>query len=217
MEMVEDYPAKIAGMLLNDEIDVGLVPVAIIPKLKEYHIITDHCIGAEGPVASVCIFSDVPIEQVETVLLDYQSRTSVALARVLLKHYWKISPKLEEAKEDFRDHIKGPTAGVVIGDRAFEQRKQSLYIYDLAEAWIDMTGLPFVFAAWIANKQLPSSFIIPFNEGNKIGLQNIEKVVEENQYDKYDLNTYFKENISYDLTEQKRRGLEKFLQLLGGL
>ncbi len=214
MEMIEDYPAKVAAMLLDDEIDVGLVPVAIIPKLEEAHIITDYCIGAESPVASVCIFSDVPVYNIQKVLLDYQSNTSVALAKVLLKYYWKISPQVEDAKKDFRDHIKGTTAGVVIGDRAFEQRKQSPYIYDLAEAWMEMTGLPFVFAAWIANKKLPEDFIIAFNEGNKIGLQNIEKVVEENPYDKYDLNMYFKENISYQLTDRKMKGLTKFLEML---
>lgn len=214
MMMLEDYPSRIAEMLLNDEIDVGLVPVAIIPKLKVHYIITDYCIGATGPVASVCIFSDVPIEKVETVLLDYQSKTSVALAKVLLKHYWKISPVLEDAKADFRNHIKNTTAGVVIGDRAFEQRKQSPYIYDLAEAWINMTGLPFVFAAWIANKKLPDDFITAFNNGNKIGLANIDKVIEENIYDKYDLRTYFTTNISYHLTEQKKQGLEKFLAFI---
>lgn len=214
MELIEDYPAKVAAMLLDNEIDVGLVPVAIIPKLKEAHIITDYCIGAEGAVASVCIFSDVPIYNIQNVLLDYQSNTSVALAKVLLKHYWKISPGVEDAKENFRDYIKGTTAGVVIGDRAFEQRKQSPYIYDLAEAWIQMTGLPFVFAAWIANKKLPDDFIAAFNAGNKIGLQNIEKVIKENPYDKYDLKRYFTENISYNLTESKRKGLAKFLQLL---
>jgi chorismate dehydratase len=214
MEIIEEYPAKIASMLLNDEIDVGLVPVAIIPKLKEHHIISDYCIGAEGPVASVCIFSDVPINNVEKVLLDYQSRTSVALAKVLLKHYWKISPQLEDAKEDFREHIKGTTAGVVIGDRAFEQRKQSPFIYDLAEAWIDMTGLPFVFAAWIANKKLPEDFIKSFNEANTIGLNSIDKVICENPYDKYSLRTYYTQNISYELTDKKREGLKKFLSLL---
>lgn len=217
MEMIEDYPAKVAAMLLNDEIDVGLVPVAIIPKLKEANIITDFCIGAEGPVASVCIFSDVPIHNIQKVLLDYQSNTSVALAKVLLKYYWKISPQVEDAKENFCDHIKGTTAGVVIGDRAFEQRKQSSYIYDLAEAWIVMTGLPFVFAAWIANKKLPDDFIAAFNDGNKMGLQNIEKVVEENPYDKYDLKKYFRENISYNLTESKRKGLKKFLEMFATL
>ncbi len=217
MELIEDYPSKVAAMLLNDEIDVGLVPVAIIPRLKEAHIITDYCISAEGPVASVCIFSDVTIMNVEKVLLDYQSKTSVALAKILLKHYWKISPLVEDAKEDFRDHIKGTIAGVVIGDRAFEQRKESLYIYDLAEAWINMTGLPFVFAAWIANKKLPDNFIETFNAGNKIGLQNIDKVIAENDYNKYDLNKYFRENVSYQLTPEKMQGLNRFFELLSNL
>lgn len=211
---VEAYPARVADMLLNDEIDVGLVPVAIIPKLKEHHIITNFCIGAETYVASVCLFSEVPIERVERVLLDYQSRTSVALAKILLKHFWKLSPVFEDAKEDFRKEIKGTTAAVVIGDRAFEQRKQSTYIYDLASSWIEFTGLPFVFAAWVANKELPKKFIQQFNEANQVGLKNIDKVVAENPCTLYDLNEYYTRNISYELTEEKRKGLEKFLGFL---
>src|SRR4051812_10140619 len=113
VELVLGYPSHIAGMLLNDEIDVGLVPVAIIPRLKESYIISDYCIGAEGEVASVCLFSDVPLGEVKEVLLDYQSRTSVQLARLLLKEYWKVNPVLTDAAEDFRDHIKGTTAGLV--------------------------------------------------------------------------------------------------------
>jgi chorismate dehydratase len=216
-ELVEAYPARVADMLLNDEIDVGLVPVAIIPKLKEYYIVSDYCIGAVGPVASVCIFSEVPIDKIEKILLDYQSRTSVALAKVLMKHYWKIDPIIENAAEDFREHITGTTAGVVIGDRAFEQRLKNTFVYDLAEAWIDFTGLPFVFAAWIANKQLPEYFINQFNEANRIGLQHIDKVVEENPYEKYDLKKYFTQNISYEMSDDKRKGLERFLSLLNTL
>jgi len=214
MEIVEEYPAKIASMLLNDEIDVGLVPVAIIPKLKEYHIITDYCIGAEREVASVCLFSEVPLDKIEKVILDYQSRTSVALAKVLIEHYWKLNVVFEEAKENFRDEIKGTTAAVVIGDRAFEQRKISLYKYDLAATWISFTGLPFVFAAWVANKKLPEDFITVFNKANKKGLENINSVVAENISPFYDLKTYYTKNISYELTEEKRKGLQKFLSYL---
>ncbi|HRH61426.1 MAG TPA: hypothetical protein PL045_12690, partial [Chitinophagaceae bacterium] len=79
VEIVEDYPAIIAEMLLTNEIDAGLVPVSIIPKMQEHHIISNFCIGAEGDVASVCLFSEVPVNEIETVMLDYQSRTSVAL------------------------------------------------------------------------------------------------------------------------------------------
>ena len=214
MQLVEDYPARIAQMLLNNEIDVGLVPVAIIPQMQEHFIITDYCIGAEGAVGSVCLFSEVPLEKIEKVLLDYQSKTSVALAKVLIRNYWNISPVLEDAREDFREHIQGTTAAVVIGDRAFEQRRQSTYIYDLAETWKTFTGLPFVFAAWIANKKLPAEFIELFNLANKTGLQSIDKVVTENPYAFYDLDFYYHHNISYQLTTEKLKGLQKFLSFL---
>jgi chorismate dehydratase len=214
VEIVEEYPAKIAGMLVEGSIDVGLVPVAIIPTLHEWHIITDYCIGAEGDVASVCLFSEVPMEDIETVLLDYQSRTSVNLCKVLLKHYWKKAVVLQDAKKDFRSHIQGTTAGVVIGDRALQQRQTANYIYDLAGAWKAMTGLPFVFAAWVANKQLPEGFVKLFNQANALGLQNLQTVIAENPFAPYSLQTYYTQNISYQLTDQKRQGLAKFLGLL---
>lgn len=214
IELVEEYPSRIAAMLLNDEIDVGLVPVAIIPRLQQAHIVTDYCIGAEGDVASVALFSEVPVEQVTRVLLDYQSRTSVNLARVLLKEYWKLSPVQEDAKEDFRNDITGTTAGVVIGDRALEQRKISAFTYDLAGAWKAHTGLPFVFAAWVANKALPEDFTDAFNRANGYGIKHIDEVVAENPYDVYALKKYYTENISYQLDEAKRKGLALFLDKL---
>ena len=82
--------------------------------------------------------------------------------------------------EDFREKIKGNTAGVIIGDRALEQRLISTYIYDLGEAWKLHTGLPFVFAAWIANKKLPGDFIDKFNEANAQGLAHLDDVIMEN-------------------------------------
>lgn len=212
--LIEDYPANVARMLVEGTIDVGLVPVAVIPHLKEHHIITDYCIGCTGPVASVAIFSEVPIENIEKVLLDYQSRTSVALAKVLLRKYWKIEPELIDTRSDYRAAIKGTTAAVVIGDRALEQRKVSPYIYDLGEAWIDFTGLPFVFAAWVSNKPLPQDFITDFNTANKEGLQHIEQAVAENPFPVFDLHAYYTKHISYELTPEKRKGLEKFLSFL---
>jgi len=214
IEMIADYPASIAAKLLNDEIDLGLVPVAIIPKLSEYHIIGDYCIGADGEVASVCLFSDVPMEEITEVLLDYQSRTSVQLAKILLKEYWKINPKLINAKADFREHIKGSTAGLVIGDRAFEQRKASAYIYDLGKAWKALTGLPFVFAAWISNKKLDDDFIRSFNAATGTGVQVIDKIVAQNVYSLFDLKKYFTQHISYTMDERKKAGLSLFLEKL---
>jgi chorismate dehydratase len=214
IQLIIDYPSRIAAMLLKDEIDMGLVPVAIIPQMQEYYINGDWCIGSNGPVASVCIFSETPIEKVERVLLDYQSRTSVQLARVLIREYWKIQPELVDGGKDFRNHIKGVTAGVVIGDRALEQRLRSPYIYDLAEGWKALTGLPFVFAAWISNKPMDPAFIREFDEANRQGVLHIDEVVAANPYPVFSLQDYFTKHLSYTLDGPKRKGLERFLQYL---
>jgi chorismate dehydratase len=217
IDLIEDFPSRIAQMLINDQVDVGLIPVAATLKLKEWHILGTYCIGSVGPVASVCIFSDVPIEQVETVYLDYQSRTSVNLAKVLLKEYWKKEVRyIDAAGEDFRDHLKGSAAGVIIGDRALEQRRKSSYIYDLGEAWKKHTGLPFVFAAWISNKPIPPDFVHQFDKATGLGLQHLDEVVAENPFPYFDLEAYYKQYISYTLDEEKRKGLDLFLKKLKG-
>ena len=214
MELSMDYPAKIAQQLIDGEVDVALVPVAIIPKLKEYHIIADYCIGAEGPVASVCLFSEVPLNEIKRIYLDYQSRTSVALLQVLVREYWKLDVEFINTSGHYQDKIKGTDAGVVIGDRALVQRKVSPYIYDLAENWMRFTSLPFLFAAWISNKALPAAFISQFNDATGIGTKNIPAVVAENPFEVYDLATYYTHNISYPLTPAKRQGMQRFLGYL---
>ena len=158
IDLVIDYPANVAKLLVENKIDIGLIPVAAIPLLREHYIISDYCIGCDGEVASVCLFSQVPINEIETILLDYQSKTSVALLQLLLNEHWKIEPTLIESSADYEKDIKGTTAGLVIGDRAFKQRLISPYIYDLGLAWKEMTGLPFVFAAWVSNKEIDADF-----------------------------------------------------------
>jgi chorismate dehydratase len=214
IELITDFPSKIAAQLLNDEIDIGLVPVAIVPQMKEYYIDSNYCIGADGDVVSVCLFSDVELGKVEKILLDYQSKTSVNLCRVLLKNYWKKNIPVEDAGPGFIDRIKGTTAAVLIGNRALQQRKHSKYIYDLAGEWKKFTGLPFIFAAWIANKKLPAGFIELFNKKNAEGLNNIEAVIAANNCDYYDLHTYFTKNISYEVTDEKRKAMDLFLSLM---
>jgi chorismate dehydratase len=207
-----DYPSRIASMLLQDEIDIGLVPVAIIPEMKEYFINTNYCIGCDGPVGSVCLFSESPIEKTTKVLLDYQSRTSVRLAKILLREYWQIQPEFIDAGEDFREDIKGNVAGVIIGDRALEQRKISTHAYDLGEAWKNLTGLPFVFAAWVSNKKLDDVFVRDFNEANAVGPRNIKSVLATLHYDAFDLHEYYTRYINYNLDAAKRKGLELFIE-----
>ena len=214
ISLVTEYPARIADKLLKDEIDIGLVPVVMIPRMEEYHLNTRFCIGCDGPVASVCLFSEVPIQEVRKVLLDYESRTSTVLAKILFERHWKLNPVFEEAGPDFLNQIHGNTAAVVIGDRALRQRVKSAYMYDLGEAWKEMTGLPFVFAAWISNKALDPGWIQRFDMANDFGIQNIAQVLEQITDSFFDLQEYYTRYLSYTLDGEKMKGLNLFLQML---
>src|SRR5258706_5497413 len=124
IELVASYPSRLAEMLIDNKIDVGLIPVAAIPELTSWHIVGEHCIGTEGEIASICLFSEVPMSEIRKVYLDYQSRSSIALLQWLMKEYWGINPEVVHASdESFLKEIKGTTAGLVIGDRALEQRR----------------------------------------------------------------------------------------------
>ncbi len=214
ISLITEYPARIAEMLLRDEIDIGLVPVSIIPLMAEYHINTRYCIGCDGPVASVCLFSEVPVNEVRKVLLDYQSRTSVALVKILFEKHWKQDPVFEQAGPDFLQEIAGNTAAVVIGDRALQQRSLSKHVYDLGMAWKEMTGLPFVFAAWISNKALDPSWVKRFDQANAFGIENISKVITDLPANNFDLKEYYTRFLNYVLDEEKYHGLNLFLELL---
>ncbi len=211
IELILDNPSQVAKMLIDSEVDLGLVPVTCIPFLKDPHIISDYCIGCNGEVASVCIFSEVPLNEIQTVLLDYQSNTSVALFKLLAKKYWKISPVMVEGRPGYEKLITGNTGGLVIGDRALQQRTVSKYIYDLGSAWKEFTGLPFVFAMWVSNKPLPGKFIAAFNAATGMGLSYFNEIVAANPFKDYDLNDYYNNKIDFRFDEDKKKALQLFL------
>ncbi|TXH30274.1 MAG: hypothetical protein E6Q96_01950 [Cyclobacteriaceae bacterium] len=214
VELLIDYPSKIASLLQTNQVDIGLVPVAIIPTLEEHHIISDYCIGCDGEVASVCLFSEVPLAEVSTILLDYQSRTSVALLEILIREHWKITPELRAAAADYEKNISGTTAGLVIGDRALVQRSKSKYIYDLGTAWKEMTGLPFVFAAWVSNKSLSPQFIRAFNDTISAGTRQIDVILQTVHLPEYDLKKYYNSNINFRLDGPQKEALTLFFGFL---
>jgi chorismate dehydratase len=215
IELIEDYPSRIADMLIKGETDIGLIPVATLPLLADWRIIGNYGIACDGPVASVCLFSDVPINEIKEIYLDYQSRTSVMLLKILMNEFWNQEVEYIPAEgEEFLNKITGTTAGLVIGDRALELRKNSKYFFDLGEAWKEHTSLPFVFAAWISNKEIDPYFVSMFDDANKLGVENKKYVYRYIKYEHYDLRYYYEKNISYLLDEQKRKGLKLFLEKL---
>ena len=219
IELTGNYPALVAKGLREGEIDLGLIPIAALADLNNYQIVGSHCISTETEAASVAIFSKVPIEEVDRVVLDYQSRTSVALAKILCRKYWKKEVLwLAAENETYIDSIEGTTAGVIIGDRALRARNRFEYSYDLGAYWRKLTGLPFVFAAWISTSPLPDSFIKEFDEANAEGLAHLEEVLSAVPYQVgYDLREYYTNNMNYLLTEEKRQSVRLFLEELSQL
>ncbi len=222
--LILDYPSRLAQRMKSGELDVALLPIAAIADLKDAYIFSNYCIGANGAVASVCLFSEVPLGQVTEIYLDYQSRTSVALLKVLWKNYWSKellsephAVKFIEADEHYIAKIKGTSAGLIIGDRAFEQLKNYEYIYDLAQEWKAFTGLPFVFAAWVTNKNLEQKFVDDFNRANALGFEKLDEIITAQKYPQYDLQEYYNRNISYKLDSKKHEAIALFKKYISAL
>lgn len=219
-EMIDlslDIPSVCAQKLLTGEVDVALTPVAIIPELKEAYLVSDFCIGSTGTVKTVCIFSEKPLSEIKRIYLDFHSRTSVALTRVLCEKYWNIRPEFIPAPADYESHIGGDTAGLIIGDRAIGKEKQYPFVFDLGEAWTAWTGLPFVFAAWVSVKPLHPEIVGRFNLALQNGLDHIPELTKIlPTMPGFDVEQYFRENISYELDDAKWTALNRFLGLLSG-
>ena len=212
-----EIPSLCGQKLINNEVDLALLPVAVIPTLDYADVVSPYCIASDGAVQTVCLISEVPLEQIDTILLDYHSRTSNALVQLLCKHFWKIQPKYKTSDLDFESNIKGKTSGVIIGDRAYNYRNIFPYVYDLSEAWKKFSGLPFVFACWVSNKPLDSSFKKAFSSALKYGISNLDLALSEKS-DAFDTQIdkmkYLSEVINYDLTDEKRKSMQIFLNLI---
>jgi chorismate dehydratase len=208
-------PSECARRLKSGEVDLALAPVAIIPELDEVHLVSDYCIGAFGKVNTVSIFSELPIDQVQAIYMDFHSRTSVALAKVICGEHLHIKPEFWPATEGYEQRIGGSVAGLVIGDRAIGLDQKYPFVYDLSELWLEMTGLPFVFAAWIATKPLDAALSQRLNAAFADGLNRIPELLQVlPTVQHFDLRAYYEKHISYDFNADKRTALKRFLAYL---
>jgi chorismate dehydratase len=207
-----DMPSDCAARLIDGQVDVGLIPVAAIPLVPNANIISSYCIGSVGAVNSVFIFSEVPVDQIKTVKLDKESRTSNNLARVLLKFYWKL-------EVEFTTDLDAQTdAMVLIGDRTFGRKSEFPFCYDMGEQWMNFTGLPFVYAAWVANKELSAAFKLDFDEALKYGLDHRKDVIAElAPVPNFDLEDYLLNKLDFELTAEKQDALNLFLSYIARL
>ena len=218
IDLQEDIPSICGQKLKFGQVDLALIPVAMLAELDRFFIETDYCIGTNGVVDSVKLYSQVPLQEIKTVTLDYQSRSSITLTKVLFKFFWRKEVTYLDAKPGFEQEISGTNAAVVIGDRTFALNGQYAYEYDLASEWKAFTGLPFVFAAWVSREELPKDFVFAFNSVLRHGVEHIEEAVKEHGPVKNlsapNTIEYLTQRIDYRLNDEKRKALDLFLDYI---
>lgn len=215
-----DVPSACARKMQNGEADIALVPVGALPDISNHRIVSPYCIGAREKVRTVLLLSRVPLQEIRTIHLDYDSRTSVRLVRVLARLYWKIAPEWYNLQSDLSvGQVQHPSV-VAIGDKTFRMRSHYPYVYDLAEEWYRFTGLPFVFAVWVTRKLLPDAALHMLNYRLEYGLKHKAEALEyfrDRLPDCGDCLAYLENDISYELDQAKREGMAMFLNYLSEL
>lgn len=210
-------PSVCSERLLRGEADIALVPAGALPGLGEVSHVSDYCIGAVKAVKTVLLLSHKPLPDIRRIGLDFDSRTSVELVKILATHYWKISPEYVGLKPGEILLEDGLEAVVAIGDKTFSMRDRYEFSYDLASEWINFTGTPFVFALWAARTHLPPEVVRNFSDALSFGVKHIPDCLDYFR-DKLpactDCRDYLENNISFHLDSEKRRGLNLFLEYL---
>ena len=214
-----DVPAIGAAKLASGEVDIALVPVGAFLEPGGVEWVGNFCIGVEGPVRTVCLFSEVPLNEIRRVYLDPHSRTSVELIRILARDNWMLNWDFIPASVGFeKNAIKGESAGVCIGDKVFTIEGRYPFCYDLAKEWVGFTGLPFVFAAWATKKTIDPEFIKKLDQAQLWGIKAIPDVARDwslkINLPESDIRDYLTLNISYPFTKEKKTGMERFFSLI---
>jgi chorismate dehydratase len=222
-----DPPSVCASLLDAGDIDVGLIPTIAYSDRPGDRVVPGVSIASEGPVASVAVFSKVPVREIRTIALDTSSRTSVALTRILCARRFEIAPSFVRHAPDLPSMLAGHDAALLIGDPALFVDHRALGFgdvekIDLGQAWTDMTGLPFVWAFWAGRADVLSPDAIARMQGAKAA----GMAVSDTLADAYVAATpqhralarrYLRDHVRFDLTDRMLDGLRAYYREAAGL
>lgn len=215
-----DIPSVCARKFINKEVDVALVPVAALKNLKSYKLLNKYCIGSKGKVRTVILLSQVPMQSINTIHLDYHSLTSVNLVKVLAKMHWRISPEWINMDELTEVNMTKLESLVAIGDKTFFLENKFKYIFDMASEWKNFTGLPFVFACWVAHENVEAGIIEQLEQSLGWGVNNkkqaIENLFDKKKFPSVNIEEYLEKNIDFIFDEQKHKAMNLFLTYMDG-
>jgi chorismate dehydratase len=211
-----DVPSRCAALLHEAAIDVGLIPSIEYLRGGPYSVVPGLAIASRGAVESVALYTNKPITDVRSIAMDTSSRTSVALVRVLCARLFHIQPAIEGRGPDLSDMLRHCDAALLIGDNAlFLDERSGIEKIDLGEAWLTLTGLPFVYAFWAGRPAaLAPADVAALQHARDEGVKrpaDLARAYLAESPDRQALGArYLRDIIKYDLGDDERAGLDMF-------
>jgi chorismate dehydratase len=210
-------PAECADRLQSGLADIGIVPAVELNRQK-LEIVRGAGIACHGPVRSIFLISKVPYGEIRKLAADSTSRTSVALSRVILARKYGVEPEVRLHAPHLPSMLELADAALIIGDAALVLDPADLpfHVLDLGAEWVQMTGLPMVFAVWAARADLPKQDPQPFLESMRFGIEHVDEIARS-EHAKVGVSedlarSYLKNNIVFELGDREYAGLQTFLQ-----
>jgi len=214
-EVLYCSPAEVAVRLARGELDVGLIPSIEAGRIPGLGVVPGLCVAATHEVRSVILVSRTPVEEIRRIALDENSRTSVALVRIVLEECYGVRPEVITRSPDLEEMLSEADAALLIGDPALRVDRESFRILDLAGEWRQLTGRPFVFAVWAVRRgvetealgrDLRASLDCAFEEMGQI----IERAVTELRLAPELVEEYLLRHLRFSLGSEELAGLEEF-------
>jgi chorismate dehydratase len=210
-------PAVIAERLRAGTLDVGLVPSVELARIPGLEVLPGLAIAATHEVRSVLLVSRVPVGEIESVALDENSRTSAALVRILLAERYGLEPDYRPAAADLDAMLATADAALIIGDPALAVPRERYVVLDLAGEWLELTGLPFVFAVWAARGEIAGEVPVErFLASFETGLAQLDAIVDETAAESglpaAVVRDYFTRNLRFRMGPAEQAGLAEFLR-----
>lgn len=217
--IMDNAPARSAELLADKRIEAALVPVIEYQRIDDVLLVPNVCVGARQRVRSVCLATkDKDLSKVESVSLDISSRTSIALSKIIFREFYGVEPVYKISKPNLPEMLSESDCALIIGDPALTVDESVYRKFDLAETWKNFTGCGFVFAMWMANAERAEiAKTIDFAAARDEGLRHLDEIISNYETEiplsRRDFTSYLTENISYEIDDSMREGLQLFYRL----
>lgn len=220
VELVTDTaPARCGDLLARSEVEAALVPIIEYQRIPDVQVVPGVCVGSHSAVRSVVLISKYDdLKNVSRVGLDFSSRTSQALVKIIFREFLSCEPQWEISRPDVHDMLKDNDAALLIGDPAMNITLPHVHVFDLASVWRRFTNTGFVFAMWMARAGAVAAVrAIDFAGARDEGMEHVEQIISECETDlplpRTEIRKYLSENITFNLDDELEKGMRLYFEL----